>query len=424
MIGANLRFGSSGMVNGTLGGPKQFQCHPGGATEAGLLMTIASLGVAANLTLIVIILYHPPLRRWSLGLVFHQAIVDLLRGALLVPLGNSIMNCQPVPKCAILETAFILLVSVSSINLLTTVLNDTPLLAEDDNPEVASILGVEGNGVKPLEASSNSALHDAPQCVVFGVFMIWFSAITINLGPTFISGALAASAETIQMAPSCPLVQGPFRHYIVNLLWVLVNMLCISMAAFHLYKLHRDLTKPQVQAVRIASFVTTMISVATRSHDTASANEHRQVRTAIQRIEIEGLQKVKMFAIVISAYLAFWGPLFFVVVASGSSSVREIGDNVLHEIALHVAFVHAFANPALFLSLHKGIRSAVNETFRCHKFKRQKYRKYPRRMPNSLGSLPQLSVTVTPRMSYEEEDDETPTPPPPLTPSTNRRGHM
>lgn len=84
------------------------------------------------------------------------------------------------------------------------------------------------------------------QCVLFGTFMIWFASITINLGPTFLSGALAASAGSYGSygpAPSCPLVRGPYRHYVLNALWIGVNAVCVGLTLFHLKKLHRDLTK-------------------------------------------------------------------------------------------------------------------------------------------------------------------------------------
>ena len=84
-------------------------------------------------------------------------------------------------------------------------LNDAPILPEEDEEDTISLL------------------KDSPQCVAFGIFMIWlnsfqqffqfinntfrFSSITINLGPTFLSGALAANSELHLYEPSCPLVQ-------------------------------------------------------------------------------------------------------------------------------------------------------------------------------------------------------------------------
>ena len=94
-------------------------------------------------------------RRWSQGLLFHQAIVDCARAAILMPLGTSILHCKPVNKCSLVETAFLLLVTVSTVNLLTTVLNDAPVLPDEDEEDALPML------------------MDSPQCVIFGMFMIW-----------------------------------------------------------------------------------------------------------------------------------------------------------------------------------------------------------------------------------------------------------
>ena len=60
-------------------------------------------------------------------------MVDCARAAILMPLGTSILYCKPVNKCSLVETAFLLLVTVSTVNLLTTVLNDAPVLPDDDD---------------------------------------------------------------------------------------------------------------------------------------------------------------------------------------------------------------------------------------------------------------------------------------------------
>ena len=77
-------------------------------------------------------------------------------------------------------------------NLLTTVLNATPVIPTE---------------LEEGELEVGEVGRDTPQCVAFGLFMIWFSSITINLGPTFLSGALAANADLHIDEPSCPLVQ-------------------------------------------------------------------------------------------------------------------------------------------------------------------------------------------------------------------------
>ncbi|KAK3922907.1 Octopamine receptor Oamb, partial [Frankliniella fusca] len=294
---------------------------------------------------------------WSQGLLFHQAVVDGCRAAILLPLGISIYYCQPVQKCSLVETAFLLLVTVSTVNMLTTVLNDSPVFPNDEEDEMTDLTA-------PL-------LMDSPQCVLFGVFMIWFASITINLGPTFLSGALAANSEAGHNAPSCPLVHGPLRHYVLNLLWIIINVICVGLTLFHLHKLHRDLTKANVEAVRVAGLVTTLVSVTGGGgglgglsgptsqggppRPGGALDEHRRMRNYLKRMEREGVQRVKMFLVITGAYVLFWGPLFFVTLVHHPLIVSPMG----YEITLHVAYVHAFVNPTLFLVLHRGLRGAA-----------------------------------------------------------------
>lgn len=86
------------------------------------------------------------------------------------------------------------------------------------------------------------------------LFLLCDTALTINLGPTFLSGALAAQAEIIPHTPSCPLVRGPARHSVLNALWAAVNLLCIGLAVNHLRKLKKDLGKSVNNISTIALF--------------------------------------------------------------------------------------------------------------------------------------------------------------------------
>ncbi|KAK4320013.1 hypothetical protein Pmani_009082 [Petrolisthes manimaculis] len=348
MGGANLRYGIiKDTVNRTVHTPS-FECPESGTTQATIILALGILGMTANIVLMTLLIARKHLRRWSQGLLFHQALVDCARAAILIPLGRSIYSCLPVTKCSLVETAFLLLVTVSTINMLTTVLsqvlNDAPLLPEDSDHKQMPLL------------------MESPQCVLFGTFMIWFASITINLGPTFLSGALAANIDEEHNAPSCPLITGPLRHYVLNVLWIVTNVLVLLLTVYHLYKLHRDLSTSSIEAVRIASLVTTMISVTSPQNQDPEAREHRQVNNYITRMEKEGVERVKMFVVVTVAYVVFWGPLFIVTLLTPSGGKTGLG----HEVTLHVAYVHAFVNPALFLALHKGLRKAVTDIMCCH----------------------------------------------------------
>lgn len=148
---------------------------------------------------------------------------------------------------------------MSTVNMLTTVLNDSPVFPEnEEEQDLTAPLLMDSpqvrlpNSILNVINVSVFVLFFLSQCVLFGTFMIWFASITINLGPTFLSGALAASAGSYSSygpAPSCPLVRGPFRHYVLNALWIGVNAVCVGLTLFHLKKLHRDLTKVRITLI-------------------------------------------------------------------------------------------------------------------------------------------------------------------------------
>ena len=72
-----------------------------------------------------------------------------------------------------------------------------------------------------------------------------------------------------------------------------------------------------------------------------------------------------MFIVITIAYLIFWGPLFLVTLFSYGDYKTET-PSTSHEVTLHVAFVHAFVNPTLFLVLHKGLRKATVDLLCCN----------------------------------------------------------
>ena len=63
-------------------------------------------------------------------------------------------------------------------------------------------------------ANIANRVGSAPRAL-YKIVIIRFSSITVNLGPTFLSGALAANADAHIHEPSCPLVQVyiNFLHY-------------------------------------------------------------------------------------------------------------------------------------------------------------------------------------------------------------------
>merc|ERR1712013_833723 len=209
------------------------------------------------------------------------------------------------------------------------------------------------------------------------------------------SGALAANADAHIHEPSCPLVQGPYRHYILNALWILINLLCIILTLYQLRRLHRDFTTKNVEAVRIAGLFSTMINMQ-QSPEKFNVRPSSNIKEYIARMEQEGVARVKMFLVITVAYLIFWGPLFLVTLVNWSWEWKDAKKSMSHEVSLHVAFVHSFVNPLLFVVLHKGCRRATLDLLCCN------FSQYSAG-ETQLASHPDASSDLSSGLDYEIE---------------------
>merc|ERR1712141_80238 len=100
-------------------------------------------------------------------------------------------------------------------------------------------------------------------------------------------------------------------------------------------------------------------------------SESARIKSYIARLEREGIARVKMFIVITVAYLIFWGPLFLVTLFNWSWEWVDAKKSMAHEVALHVAFVHSFVNPLLFIVLHKGCRWIISSLKKSsHKHRR------------------------------------------------------
>ncbi|XP_035710996.1 uncharacterized protein LOC110854398 [Folsomia candida] len=405
---------------------RNFECHSDSERHGTLLISLAGAGVLANLSLAGLVIARRSLRRWSSGLLLHGTIVDGTRAALLIPLGLSVLRCQPITRCSFLDTAFLLLATVTSLNLLVASLSDAPLLPPPllvpSLIQSAGYSRAESQYTSPLypkgEYSSyhseyydddanllaeTTAMPDSPQCLVFGVFITWFAALTINLGPTFLSGALAAQADTTPTAPSCPLVRGPARHAVLNALWAAVNLLAVFLASAHLRKLKKDLARARMgllaaagcgiagmagimqnkQSSSLSQNATThgskipMATVATCGGQTSTLTSHLphhrsgggslatagELDVLIREAQKNGRCHIRTLSTLAVINLVCWVPLYVVAlvapVGNEQKGTWEDPAPIAYEFTLLAAFAHSILHPLFLLLLHHPLRQGL-----------------------------------------------------------------
>ena len=84
----------------------------------------------------------------------------------------------------------------------------------------------------------------------------------------------------------------------------------------------------------------------------------------MDRLGREGVGRVRMYSVVTLAYLLFWGPLFLTTLIHWDWTFQEAKQSMLHEVTLHVAFVHSFVSPVLLMVLHKSVRQVNNKSLK------------------------------------------------------------
>merc|ERR1719361_20148 len=83
------------------------------------------------------------------------------------------------------------------------------------------------------------------------------------------------------------------------------------------------------------------------------------------RLGRDGASKVRVFLVISFTYILFWGPLFTVTLINWGWEWKDAKNSLSHEVTLHIAFVHSFVNPLLFIILHRNTRNATCHLLTC-----------------------------------------------------------
>lgn len=118
--------------------------------------------------------------------------------------------------------------------------------------------------------------------------------------------------------------------------------------AIHLRKLYRDIVKSNLEAVRLASLVTTMIPLRSESDE---ANQSH-LQGYIQKLEKEGSSRIRMFVVILLAYILCWGPLFTVILVKPGKNLPSLSLSLYwsasltsHGISVRIPFPDLLTGP-------------------------------------------------------------------------------
>lgn len=281
--------------------------------ETAILIVVATVGIVGNCGIILAVLLVPKLRQPCNAFLFHQCLLDLLKSTYCLPLAHSMVGSDAPSFCGLIGGSYILFVTSSSFNLLAMVMNESYQLND-----LLINVGESRNYC----------------CVVFGIFIIWFSSIVMNLGVAFIPGNPSYDGEL----GLCIFIYGITRNYVLHLLWILLITMALCCTCTYLWKLHRDIRK--ISYYRLTTLVRATVSIDPK----VTTTRLRERSERIQKRRIKSLQHVatkKLFLLVLltTMFVVFWYPLFVLTLIDPTLAVSYTMYKALT--------VFAFSNPTI-----------------------------------------------------------------------------
>ncbi|CAH1798608.1 unnamed protein product [Owenia fusiformis] len=251
--------------------------------EAAVLIIISAIGLIGNFIVLALILLVANLRRASNAFLFHHSIIDLIKSGYCLPFAFSLMTKEPPTYCNLLGGSYIVFITTSSFNLLAMVMNEAYQFSDLN-------LGIR--------ESRNYC------CVIFGIFIIWFTSLILNLGIAFIPGN---TSYDIGVA-NCVFKYGITRNYVLHVLWIILISIGLALTIIYLRVLYVDISRSSYY--RFLTLIRATMSIDPNRHDASRRDSSGLERHHIENVEKISMKKLVHLMIVTGLFVGFWYPLF------------------------------------------------------------------------------------------------------------------
>lgn len=212
------------------------------------------------------------LRNSSSAYLFHQCLLDFLKGLYSLLLAYSVLTEQEPPHCSLLGGIFIVCVTTNAFNILAMIMSDAYVFAD-------------------LAAGRENSGNYC--CVLFGITTIWFAAIILNLGVAFLPG----SPTYIPEIGHCTFKYGVTRNYVLHALWSALITLAVCLCIMYLRKLYREIFQWHD---------TNQMSLQFEEESDGRCMKAEHVRY----IKRHCFGKVLLLGLILISFVLFWYPLF------------------------------------------------------------------------------------------------------------------
>ncbi|OWF48257.1 hypothetical protein KP79_PYT07362 [Mizuhopecten yessoensis] len=253
------------------------------------LFGIALFCTIGNLGAMTMIIFNPRYRKTSMAILCHHCFLDLLKSLYCFPYAYSLWTSIEIPYCSFIGSSYVFIMTTSAYNMLALVVNEEYelSLADDKNKK----------GDRP--------------CIFFGILIIWFMSLLLNLGVAIIPSNTTFIKET----GNCMFLYGVPNGFVLHLLWITLVSMAIILALTSFFQIYRRITVLTKEARW--SYIHRSLSgdFESEAQEEPAVNYQQFKNEKYRKSHLQfHLRRVLMYISMVTSFALFWYPLFFLTV--------------------------------------------------------------------------------------------------------------
>ena len=276
-------------------------------TEAFVIVTSGLICTIGNFSCILLIVCHRRFRKTTVVILCHHCCLDLMKSLYCFPYGYSLMTSLPAPYCNLIGSSYVFIVTTSAYNMMALVVNqDYELMFTTPN--------------RP---------HDS-NCVVFGIFIIWFMSFLLNLGISIIP----SNTEFNSDIGICLFLYGHSYSYIVHVLWISLVSIAILLSLMFFCRMRRNV-KNDINRYKWKQIHESLNEEFQNMLDFNIQDGEQENNVKSRRSTIHSqLRTTKILMSIVISFAVFWYPLFLLTLFDFHFNVTPLVYRILTIIAL------------------------------------------------------------------------------------------
>ncbi|KAK3097135.1 hypothetical protein FSP39_006681 [Pinctada imbricata] len=256
--------------------------------EAIVLLTVGFISSSGNFVSLIAVILYSRLRCTSMAILCHHCFLDLSKSLYCFPFGLDLLGYRKTDYCNLIGSTYVFLMTTSAYNFLA-------LVVHEEYELTSSYYAGEG------------------WCVLFGIAIIWFMSLLLNLGVSIIP----SNTKYIEEIGNCMFPYGKKESYAVHIVWISLVTCAVALSFKNFLQMYRRIScvKQTFRWGTIHDFLASNAeSLAEIIDDEKGNGKDKFLRGKTMSHYLFHLRRVLVYICMITSFALFWYPLFLLTI--------------------------------------------------------------------------------------------------------------